>query len=415
MLLGLALRLGLALAVDPQSIDGDPRFYDRAGVAVSEGRGWPRIGGAEHATALHPPAWPYLLGATYAVTGVDSPEGRWRAARIVNALLGAAAVLLLGLLGRALFTPFTGLAAAGLYAVYPAPAILGTTLLSEPLFVALMLAALLAGHRRWLVTAGVLLGLAALTRPNGILLLLPLALLAGTWRRAVALAAIAALTIAPWTIRNYVVTDHLVPVATNTGKTLAGTYNETARGYRYRWAAPEQPDLPNEVDRSSELTSQAIDYSEVGAARGAEGLRLEHREARRPRPRRAFDPRGGAPLGPPRDRLVPLLHRDGPPRGRGPVRTKADAENRAGAAAALPQRSPDRGQLLPLPRAARAVPRSQRRLRFRGAALAAGPRRPFAPSAVTVTRRSPRTVSVRFRRPRATSRRAPVRSVTTAS
>lgn len=286
--LALALRVVLALAVSPATIDGDPAFYDRAGAAVSEGEGWPRLSGAEHATALHPPGWPYALGAAYAVTGADEPANRWRVGRLANAVFGAVAAGLLGLLGAALFTPLVGLIAAGLYAVYPPPAILGTALLSEPLFVALMLAALLAVTRAgrapvdmsaggrperaggwgWVVAAGVLVGLAALTRPNGIILLLPLAIALWSWRRAAVLAAVAVLTVVPWTIRNHAVMDAVVPVASNTGKTLAGTYNPTARTFRYRWLTPSllpesyQPALrlPTEPERSSELTSLALDY-----------------------------------------------------------------------------------------------------------------------------------------------------------
>ena len=286
--LALAARVVLALAVSPATIDGDPAFYDRAGAAVAEGEGWPRLSGAEHATALHPPGWPYTLGAAYAVTGAGEPEDRWRVGRLANAVFGAVAAGLLGLLAAALLSPLVGLIAAGLYAVYPPPAILGTALLSEPLFVALMLAALLATVRAgrapvdistgrrprraggwgWVVAAGVLVGLAALTRPNGIVLLLPLAIALGSWRRAAVLAAVAVLTIVPWTIRNHAVMDAVVPVASNTGKTLAGTYNPTARTFRYRWLTPSllpesyQPALrlPTEPERSSELTSLAVDY-----------------------------------------------------------------------------------------------------------------------------------------------------------
>ncbi|HEV2062803.1 MAG TPA: hypothetical protein VGR12_08130, partial [Solirubrobacteraceae bacterium] len=37
---------------------------------------------------------------------------------------------------------------------------------------------------------------------------------------------VAALTVAPWTIRNAIVMDRFIPVSTQTGYTLAGTYNE---------------------------------------------------------------------------------------------------------------------------------------------------------------------------------------------
>jgi hypothetical protein len=53
------------------------------------------------------------------------------------------------------------------------------------------------------------------------------------WRRALApsaaLVAAAALTIAPWTVRNAVVLRAFVPISTETGVTLLGTYNQASR------------------------------------------------------------------------------------------------------------------------------------------------------------------------------------------
>jgi hypothetical protein len=83
----------------------------------------------------------------------------------------------------------------------------------------------------WLWGAGAFVGLAWLTRVNGALLLaavLPLAALRG--RRlvgpAVALAS-CVLVVAPWTIRNAIELHAFVPVSTESGSTLAGTYNST--------------------------------------------------------------------------------------------------------------------------------------------------------------------------------------------
>jgi hypothetical protein len=133
-----------------------------------------------------------------------------------------------------------GLAALALAAVFLPLVLDGMSLISEPLFVVLELGAALAvlRHRRrpetlhWAVAAGVLVGLASLTRSDGPLLALPL--LAGVWSRArpwaaVALAAAAILVIAPWTIRNAVVLHAFVPLSTETGVTLLGTYNDAAR------------------------------------------------------------------------------------------------------------------------------------------------------------------------------------------
>lgn len=200
-------------------------------------------------------------------------------------MLGAVAVGLLGLIALELWGPRVALVAAGVAALYPSLAILGVALLSEPLFVALELGALYAVLRRrrpgagrsWLVLAGVLCGLAVLTRANGGVLLLPLALAAWTRRprwSARALAAPAAIvvaavaTVAPWTVRNVVVLRAAVPVATDLGQTLAGTYNPISAINRFHWRntrrlpAADRPALaaPTEAARSAALSRAGLRY-----------------------------------------------------------------------------------------------------------------------------------------------------------
>ncbi len=83
------------------------------------------------------------------------------------------------------------------------------------------------------VAAGFVAGLAILTRANGMILLLPLALMVWAPRRSfgppAVLVAVALLTVAPWTIRNAVELHAFVPVTTQFGAALAGTYNDEAR------------------------------------------------------------------------------------------------------------------------------------------------------------------------------------------
>jgi 4-amino-4-deoxy-L-arabinose transferase-like glycosyltransferase len=294
VLVALALRVVVAAGVSRDRIAGDPAFYDLVGVSVAASGTWPRLAGQP--TALHPPAWPYVLGATYAATGhgrasdrrrtaLSVANARWRAGRMVNALFGAAAVALSGMIATFVWGSTVGLIAAGLAAVYPPAIALGATLYSEPLFVALALGALLAvvQHRRsarrwrWVLLAGGLTGLAILARANGAVLLVPLAL--GAWtarpRRSpqalaapAALIATAALAIAPWTVRNLVVLHAIVPVSTNLGKTLAGTYNPVAQRHRFRWTTGRllptayRPALeqPSEPARSAALTRLALAY-----------------------------------------------------------------------------------------------------------------------------------------------------------
>ena len=128
---------------------------------------------ASGASAFRPPTYPYLLAAVYSVSG-DS----WTAGRLANALLGVLAVLLIYLVARRVWGETTGLIAAGVGAVAPPLAYLSAALMSETLFLVLELAAVLALLRyreerrlRWVLAAGVMCGLCALTRANGLVLI----------------------------------------------------------------------------------------------------------------------------------------------------------------------------------------------------------------------------------------------------
>ncbi len=74
VLVALAIRVVLAFDAPPARIGGDPAVYDQVGVSIADGNGWSRparTGSGARAgrpTALHPPAWPLVLGATYALT-----------------------------------------------------------------------------------------------------------------------------------------------------------------------------------------------------------------------------------------------------------------------------------------------------------------------------------------------------------
>ena len=197
-------------------------------------------------TAYRPPAYPFALAGVYAAVAPLHAD-RWTAARVAQALVGTLVVALLGAIAGLVWGRAAGLAALALAAVHTPFAMVGASLVSETLFLAFELGAvacaLVAGRTprpwRWLVAAGVLAGLAWLTRSNGVLLLPPLALAAWAALRsrgrtvalvsAVAVLAAAAVTVAPWTVRNAGALHGFVPVATETGPTLAGTYNDVAR------------------------------------------------------------------------------------------------------------------------------------------------------------------------------------------
>jgi 4-amino-4-deoxy-L-arabinose transferase-like glycosyltransferase len=189
-------------------------------------------------------------------------------------LLGAGTVALVGLVGRRLFGDAIGLVAAGIAALWPPFLLIATSLLSENLFLPLMLGALAAvvhwrddPRARWLVAAGVLVGLCALTRSNGIVLAVPLAL--GVWTRsrsfaqAAALAGVAVLVVLPWSIRSTIVVDAPVTVSTQGGYAVAGIYNDTARHdprWPWNWGPPERdPALARAVFAKPAITEANAD------------------------------------------------------------------------------------------------------------------------------------------------------------
>lgn len=246
IVLALVARIVVVLVTPDYHTIHDDRDYDRIARHVAHGHGYPGDravlpdGRVVHRAATYrPPGWPYALGGIYAVFGHDKT-----AARLVLAVMGAGAVALLGLIALRLFGPRVALWAAGLGALYAPWVAMGSSLVSETFFVTLELAAIACAlaarrepHRRkYVVLAGAFIGMAALTRVNGILLVLPLGLLlwGSPWRswrsvvRPAALALATLLVISPWTIRNAIEVGKFIPINTESGETLAGTYNSVS-------------------------------------------------------------------------------------------------------------------------------------------------------------------------------------------
>jgi 4-amino-4-deoxy-L-arabinose transferase-like glycosyltransferase len=247
----LALRLTtVALTWDtPTTLD--PADFSRTAQSIASGHGYPPTNRAPGGgpSAFRPPAYPILLAAVYAIGGHESPP----IGRLVGAFLGTLSVGLIGLIALRLWGKRVGVLALAIAAVAPPLVILSTALVSEALFVPLVLAAVAAAlearrrrrRYRWVVGAGVLVGLAALTRTNGLILLLPFALAVApersrrrlrAWAPSGALVLAAVLTIAPWTTRNWIVLHAFIPVSDEVGYTLAGTYNQVSRADR-KWPA----------------------------------------------------------------------------------------------------------------------------------------------------------------------------------
>lgn len=286
-LLILALAIRIASAVDHR--DSVPQLdaadYTSIAMSIANGDGYPpsEAAGGGGAGAIWPPGYPAFLAAVFEVSG----EGLL-AARLVQALLGTLTVALIGVLAGILFGRLAGIAAVGIAAVYPEFVLTDSAILSETLFVPLTLGAAIAAclYRRsvqgwrWAAVAGGLTGLAILTRQNAFLLLVPLILLMWQSERdtrqrvvgAVLVVAISALVVLPWTIRNAVEFGTFVPVSTQSGIVLAGTYNEQSRTdseFPGAWRPPNSvPDYAplfrdetlDEAELDAELRARALDF-----------------------------------------------------------------------------------------------------------------------------------------------------------
>jgi 4-amino-4-deoxy-L-arabinose transferase-like glycosyltransferase len=253
LLLGLLLRIGVVLDSRPYELLGDAYDYRRHALSIANRLEYPRsLDGPDGGpTAFRPPLYPIFLAPFYEIGGRDATD----AVRLAQAGLGVLVAALIGLIAWRLWGRRVGLVALGLASLFPPFMFTGAAVLSETLFLALLLGACAAAlearrsaHRlRWAVAAGVLCGLVALTRSNGAVLIVPLAFaLFGPrergWRLGLlpvaALVGAAALTVAPWTVRNAIVLDSFVPVSTQGGHTLAGAFNETVRRADAEWAPP---------------------------------------------------------------------------------------------------------------------------------------------------------------------------------
>ncbi len=259
----LAIRVAWVLATPDYQLVHDALDYDNHAASIAAGDGFATSYGRP--TAFRPPLYPFFLAGVYVFTGQDV-----FAARIANAFVGTGIVALIGLLAFQLWGRRESLVAMALGAVYVPLILVGQSVMSEPLAVLCMLGALAAALRRWAVLAGVLMGLAILGRANALILLLPLAV--AVWRGpkpALALVLAAVLTVAPWTIRNAIVLDHFVPVSTQLGSALAGTYNSEARADKENpasWRSLRRVDDYMPIFSRVRTTNEAVTEQELREA-----------------------------------------------------------------------------------------------------------------------------------------------------
>ena len=234
--LGLGARAYVVVNPVANPADDSHAYYALAKALYEEGS----FGGPEF---RDPSDWSPGAPLLYAASFYASGGAREGTARIVEALLGVVAILVVFLLGERLGGRPAGLLAAFAVAVYP-PFIHSTgELMSEPPAILTLPAAVLAflwaseqeRLRAWLLP-GLLFGLTAMFRPEYLFVGAAFVVLAAIrvgrargWRPGLAGAGLLVLAlllpIVPWTIRNVDVLGRVVPISTGSGKALyVGTF-----------------------------------------------------------------------------------------------------------------------------------------------------------------------------------------------
>lgn len=217
----------------------DSADYDTIAWNLARGAGF-ALNGAEgpHPTAFRPPVVPWLTSLLYRGAGHD-----FFAALMLQCAIGALVAPALAGFARATFGGGVARWAGWLAALCPVLVFFSGYLLTETTF-ALLLVVALHLSAEWVKTprpgralgAGLVWGLATLTRPTA----LPLPLLVALWawfplgltiagrdrvRQVAMLLLGVALAIAPWTARNAVALQAFVPVTTGGGRALLDANN----------------------------------------------------------------------------------------------------------------------------------------------------------------------------------------------
>jgi 4-amino-4-deoxy-L-arabinose transferase-like glycosyltransferase len=230
-LAGLGIRLSYVLAGRGNDVSGDGAFYFFAAHVMVDGGGyvnpWNGI-----PTAVHPPAWPVLLGVP-AVMGLDTVLVH----QVFACVVGTMTVVLVGLAGRVVAGGRVGLLAAAIAAANPNMWVRERELAAETLVLPLAAVAVALAYRYWraprmvtLSALGAVCGVLVLVHSGTVLLLVfllpPLVARARSQapvrrlaRLAAALAVVGAVLL-PWMVRNTVRFERPVLLTTNFGLAL---------------------------------------------------------------------------------------------------------------------------------------------------------------------------------------------------
>jgi 4-amino-4-deoxy-L-arabinose transferase-like glycosyltransferase len=252
--------------------DDDAYRYDLAARALVDGAGYIHIDGSP--TAFWPPGYPLILATAYQFLG-----DQIAVAQLLNVVLGTATIALTYLIGRRTLGARPALVGAGIVALFPSLIFFTGVTLSEVTFTFLALLGMYLllveaqqgpeRDLRLLIGAGLVLGLATLTRGQAFLLplvMVPFWLRNGLTRplifeRLVAIVLGIGIIVAPWTIRNAAQLGSPVFISTNAGIDLWMGHNDDANGAGGLGAGQQlvyrHPDL-DPVEREVRVNAEAV-------------------------------------------------------------------------------------------------------------------------------------------------------------
>jgi 4-amino-4-deoxy-L-arabinose transferase-like glycosyltransferase len=272
----------------PPASGSDAAEYDSYAWNLAEGHGYRGISPdvrdlngqlLDHPTAYRAPGTSVSWAALYRIFG-----HRYDVIRIAQCILGALTILLIYEIGYHSFDESVALLAAAIYALWPTALLYSAELGSEPLYAFLFCWFIFgvlkfAKQPSWrkAIAAGLLAGLAMLTRSNGVLMVM-LVIPWAFWQfrreprllvRGLAISLIAIATIIPWTARNYAVFHAFIPFETGGGDVALGSYNRvvaTDPAYYGYWVFPTS-ELPEYRDQITAPNNELIrDHVEIQLA-----------------------------------------------------------------------------------------------------------------------------------------------------
>lgn len=252
--------------------------YDRIAWSLSSGEGYRWYFGME--CTYRPPVYPAFLAAIYWIAGPD-----YYVARIVQTFFIATQSVLTYLIGRELFNRKVSLFAGGVVALYLTLICFSVTLMSENLFISLMLGVVLFFLKlhnnpkmSYVIGAGIFSALAILCRPS----FAPLIVLLMPWffwrsksltlslKKFACFLLIIVVPVSGWIYRNYLVTGEVFFIDSRAGYNLYIGYNPRSPGNFHMSSASDM--LYQHIDNT--INAVAPDLSR------AQGQRLFRQELR---------------------------------------------------------------------------------------------------------------------------------------